>query len=167
MFRPRLLVRRTCPRLDLSKSKQRSSTTSSETISSRTSSRCVPFPPLSGARLLTKSLLRFAVLQEYQRTGYVWEQYDSISGEGSRSHPFTGWTSLIALSSSPSSALALARVSLILSLSLGSHGGKVLEQLALCDQMRSFKRKAHALLLGRQSREYRRTPAKVAGSQEI
>ncbi|PPQ81232.1 hypothetical protein CVT25_015756 [Psilocybe cyanescens] len=40
------------------------------------------------------------VVKEYERTGYVWEQYDAISGEGKRSHPFTGWTSLTALTSS-------------------------------------------------------------------
>ncbi|KAH7915973.1 glycoside hydrolase [Hygrophoropsis aurantiaca] len=37
------------------------------------------------------------VFKEYQRTGYVWEQYDAINGEGRRSHPFTGWTSLVTL----------------------------------------------------------------------
>ncbi|KIM49430.1 glycoside hydrolase family 63 protein [Hebeloma cylindrosporum] len=37
------------------------------------------------------------VVNEYERTGYVWEQYDAITGEGKRSHPFTGWTSLTAL----------------------------------------------------------------------
>ncbi|KIP04785.1 glycoside hydrolase family 63 protein [Phlebiopsis gigantea 11061_1 CR5-6] len=37
------------------------------------------------------------VFKEYQRTGYAWEQYDALSGEGRRSHPFTGWTSLVTL----------------------------------------------------------------------
>ncbi|KAL7411430.1 glycoside hydrolase, partial [Mrakia frigida] len=38
------------------------------------------------------------IFKEYQSTGYVWEQYDALTGEGSRSHPFTGWTSLVAMS---------------------------------------------------------------------
>ncbi|PAV24387.1 glycoside hydrolase family 63 [Pyrrhoderma noxium] len=37
------------------------------------------------------------VFKEYKRTGYVWEQYDALTGEGRRSHPFTGWTALVAL----------------------------------------------------------------------
>ncbi|KAN0141302.1 Glycoside hydrolase [Lactarius tabidus] len=37
------------------------------------------------------------VFKEYERTGYVWEQYDPNTGEGRRSHPFTGWTSLVTL----------------------------------------------------------------------
>ncbi|KAF9977520.1 Processing alpha glucosidase I [Actinomortierella ambigua] len=37
------------------------------------------------------------IYKEYERTGYVWEQYDEASGEGRRSHPFTGWTSMVVL----------------------------------------------------------------------
>ena len=35
------------------------------------------------------------VLGEWERSGFLWEHYDDKSGRGLRSHPFTGWTSLI------------------------------------------------------------------------
>jgi mannosyl-oligosaccharide glucosidase len=37
------------------------------------------------------------IFSSYASTGFVWEQYSCDSGKGSRSHPFTGWTSLALL----------------------------------------------------------------------
>ncbi|KAJ3546770.1 hypothetical protein NMY22_g1929 [Coprinellus aureogranulatus] len=59
-----------------------------------------PGPYQEKAKEIYKELRRNVVdnvVKEYERTGYVWEQYDPLTGEGKRSHPFTGWTSLTAL----------------------------------------------------------------------
>ncbi|XP_026318498.1 mannosyl-oligosaccharide glucosidase [Hyposmocoma kahamanoa] len=37
------------------------------------------------------------VLNEYKRTGYLWEQYSGEDGKGSGCRPFNGWTALVAL----------------------------------------------------------------------
>jgi mannosyl-oligosaccharide glucosidase len=41
--------------------------------------------------------VRFQINARALATGYVWEQYAAKTGEGKRSHPFTGWTALIVL----------------------------------------------------------------------
>lgn len=45
---------------------------------------------------LRANVLR-TLLGGYHSTGYFWEQYDDRSGQGLRSHPFTGWTALVVL----------------------------------------------------------------------
>ncbi|CAL0306373.1 unnamed protein product [Lupinus luteus] len=37
------------------------------------------------------------IVQNYQQTGFLWEQYDLIKGKGKGTHQFTGWTSLVVL----------------------------------------------------------------------
>ncbi|GAB0092942.1 mannosyl-oligosaccharide glucosidase [Sergentomyia squamirostris] len=37
------------------------------------------------------------VIRQYHRSGYLWEQYNDKTGEGSGCYPFTGWTALTVL----------------------------------------------------------------------
>ena len=54
----------------------------------------LPFVP-SSLSCSCRLLNRF--LQEYKRTGFTWEQFNPETGLGQRSHPFTGWSSTVAL----------------------------------------------------------------------
>ncbi|KOC71009.1 Mannosyl-oligosaccharide glucosidase [Habropoda laboriosa] len=45
---------------------------------------------------LRKNLIQ-NVIKQYKTSGYVWENYGDVHGEGKGSHPFTGWTSLTLL----------------------------------------------------------------------
>ena len=37
------------------------------------------------------------IAREFKRTGFAWEQYGDLDGRGRGTHPFTGWTALVAL----------------------------------------------------------------------
>ncbi|KAI6650664.1 Mannosyl-oligosaccharide glucosidase [Oopsacas minuta] len=37
------------------------------------------------------------VFNQFQETGYFWEQYDDVTGAGTGAHPFNGWSSLVLL----------------------------------------------------------------------
>jgi len=37
------------------------------------------------------------IMKNYQRTGFLWEQYNQEDGIGQRTHPFNGWSSLVVL----------------------------------------------------------------------
>jgi len=57
-------------------------------------------PGKSAAEQLHRELranLLSNLVDQYNVTGYLWEQYDDTDGKPKGSHPFTGWTALVAL----------------------------------------------------------------------
>ena len=60
----------------------------------------VPGPYQGTAKAIYRDLrqnLIKNIFSEYQRSGFIWEQYDDDAGHGKGSHPFTGWSSLVVL----------------------------------------------------------------------
>lgn len=55
-----------------------------------------PYRELSGKiyKQLRENIIK-NVMQQYYKTGYIWEQYNDKTGEGSGCRPFTGWTALV------------------------------------------------------------------------
>ncbi|EDW36679.1 GL22561 [Drosophila persimilis] len=45
---------------------------------------------------LRENLVR-NIFRQYQKSGYLWEQYDDSTGEGKGCNPFTGWTATVVL----------------------------------------------------------------------
>lgn len=59
-----------------------------------------PGPHVEAARAAYEELranLVGNILREFERTGFLFEQYDPESGAGQRTRPFNGWTTLVLL----------------------------------------------------------------------
>lgn len=59
-----------------------------------------PGPNSENAKKIYVELRRNLVnnlFKEYKRTGYIWEQYNDRTGEGSGCYPFNGWSALVVL----------------------------------------------------------------------
>ena len=52
-------------------------------------------PPLY--TMLREAVVGRCMMKQYYRTGYVWEQYNDVTGDGQGCKPFTGWSALTVL----------------------------------------------------------------------
>ncbi|CAG2168886.1 unnamed protein product [Oppiella nova] len=60
----------------------------------------IPGPNQSKAALIYKELrnnIIESMFTEYERSGFVWETYNDMSGTGQHSHPFVGWSGVVVL----------------------------------------------------------------------
>ncbi|CAG2178629.1 unnamed protein product, partial [Oppiella nova] len=60
----------------------------------------IPGPNQSKAALIYKELRNNIIenmFTEYERTGFVWEQYNDMTGKGQDSHPSSGWSGVVVL----------------------------------------------------------------------
>lgn len=57
-----------------------------------------PYSVIAGETAdLLKSAVAQNIVKQYYDSGYLFEQYDDVTGQGKGCHPFTGWTALLAL----------------------------------------------------------------------
>jgi mannosyl-oligosaccharide glucosidase len=35
------------------------------------------------------------MVEQYDKTGFIWEHYNDVNGHGEGNHPFTGWSALV------------------------------------------------------------------------
>ena len=54
-------------------------------------------PEVADLHRTVKERVYSLIVNEYERSGKIWENYDPVKGTGTGTAPFTGWTSLFLL----------------------------------------------------------------------
>ena len=50
---------------------------------------------ITSARIQLRMNLVNMIVSQYVNTGFIWEVYDDLTGDGLDNHPFTGWSALV------------------------------------------------------------------------